>query len=74
MRSIFFPGESRIKLEKAIEKAIKTGFGYDLQLQFVTAKGKHLWVQAIGKAKLKDGKCTRLYGTFQDITKAKKSS
>lgn len=69
----FFPGESRIKLEKAIEKAIKAGLGYNLQLQFVTAKGKHLWVQAIGKAKLKDGKCTRLYGTFQDITKRKKA-
>lgn len=69
----FFPGESRVKLEKAIKKATQTGIGYNLQLQFVSAKGKELWVHTIGKAKLEDGKCTRLYGTFQDITKRKKA-
>ena len=67
----FFPGESKIVLEKAIEKAINEGIGYNLELQFITAKGNKLWVHTIGKTEMKAGKCVRLYGTFQDITKRK---
>ncbi len=67
----FFPGEAKEKMEKAVQNAIEKGISYDMIIPFVTAKGKNLWTRTIGKPVLKNGKCIRLYGTFQDITKQK---
>jgi hypothetical protein len=69
----FFPGESKTRMGKAIDKAIQEGSQYEIESQFVTAKGNTLWVHAIGKPELKEGKCVRLHGTFQDITERKKA-
>ncbi|SMO91723.1 PAS domain-containing protein [Gracilimonas mengyeensis] len=64
----FFPGEARKILENNIERVIKTGDSYDLELPFVTNKGNRRWIRAIGQAEFIDGKAYRLRGTFQDIT------
>ncbi|MFW5830889.1 MAG: ATP-binding protein, partial [Prolixibacteraceae bacterium] len=69
----FFPGEAKIKIKKAVEEAINKGNSYDIELQFITAKGNKLWVHVIGKPEMKDGKCVGLRGTFQDITKRKEA-
>ena len=69
----FYPGESRIRIKKAVECAIKEGKEYNLELKFITAKGNELWVNAIGKPEMKRGKCVSLQGTFQDITNRKKA-
>ena len=60
-------GESRRKIIAAIERAIATGEPFDEELQIITAKGNERWVRALGKAEFQDGRCVRLYGTFQDI-------
>jgi PAS domain S-box-containing protein len=65
-------GESRQKYFEVGMNAIQNGVPYDVELQIVTAKGKDVWVRAIGKVDFKDGVCTRLYGTFQDISTFKK--
>ena len=41
-------------------------------LLYVTAKGNELWVRAKGETEIIDGKCVRIYGTFQDINEKKK--
>lgn len=64
-------GESREKIQKAVEEAIANGTPYDVELQIVTAKGNERWVRAIGKSEFRDGKCVRLYGSFQDIHEQK---
>ncbi|AWM12743.1 hypothetical protein DI487_01885 [Flavobacterium sediminis] len=64
-------GESREKIEKAIEEAVKNGEPFDLELEIVTAKNNIIWVRAIGEPEFKDGKCVRLFGVFQDIHKYK---
>jgi len=69
----FYPHETQPIVEQAVEKAINEGKGFDLELPFQTAKGRKLWVHAIGKPEMKDGKCVRLHGTFQDITERKKT-
>lgn len=66
-------GESRKKITEAIEIAIKTGKPWDLELQLITAKGKELWVRAIGKTEFKDEKCIRVFGTFQDVDESKRA-
>jgi len=65
-------GHSREKYFELGTNAIRYGIPYDVELQIVTAKGKEIWVRAIGNVDFKDGVCTRLYGTFQDIDSFKK--
>lgn len=68
----FFPGESREQLEQAIAHTISSGELYDLELEFISAKGVKKWVRAIGRAEIADGEAYKLHGTFQDITERKK--
>jgi PAS domain S-box-containing protein len=64
----FYAPESRPTLTAAIERAMADGTPYELELPFITARGNRLWVRAQAQAELRDGRCVRLWGTFQDIT------
>lgn len=64
-------GESRERISEAVNNAIETGLGYDLELQIITAKNKTIWVRAIGMAEFKNQKCIKLYGVFHDINDVK---
>ncbi|MCP4677422.1 MAG: PAS domain S-box protein [Deltaproteobacteria bacterium] len=66
----FHPGD-RPKLETAIQKALEHGEPYNMEIRFITAKGKHLWTHTICKPIIVDGKTVKLTGTFQDITERK---
>jgi len=69
----FYPPESRSIIEEAVQKAIEKGSAFDLEIPFITAKSREGWVHTIGKAEMKEGKCIRLHGTFQDITVRKQN-
>lgn len=64
-------GDSRDRITAAINKSMVDGLSYSEDLQLVNALGQELWVRTIGHCQLKDGKCIRMYGTFQDITESK---
>ncbi|MDP2137416.1 MAG: PAS domain-containing protein, partial [Candidatus Didemnitutus sp.] len=64
----FYPPEARRRLTEAMEHAVRAGAGFDLELPFTTSRGHNLWVRVLGRAQLKDGRATRIYGAFQDIT------
>jgi len=64
----FFPPGSREKLEAAVLKRES----YDLELDFVTARGRKLWVRTTSMAETINGE-VRLYGIFQDITDRKQN-
>lgn len=61
----FFTPESRPVIQQAVDRAIKHGEPFDLELEVITAKGNHCNVHAIGKPDLEHN---RVYGFFQDIT------
>jgi len=67
----FYAPEARPIINEAVRKASEEGTPYDLELPFITAKGRHIWVRAIGQPEFRDGKCVRLFGAFQDITERK---
>jgi hypothetical protein len=69
----FYTAEAKLIVEKALEQAIKNGNIFNLELPMITAKGREIWVHALGKPEMKAGKCIRLHGTFQDITERKKA-
>ncbi len=67
----FFPGQSREALTQALQRAIEYGDAYDLELELVTAKKRHLWVHMIGRPEMEQGQYVRVSGTLQDITERK---
>lgn len=66
-------GKHKEKITHAINQGIKEGAPWDLELKLITAKGHEKWVRSIGESELVDGKCVRLYGSFQDIHQRKKA-
>lgn len=64
----FYRGESKIKIENAINDAVQYGIPYELDIELTTGKGRTKWVKTIGNVEKKDNKVTRVYGSFQDVT------
>ena len=67
-----YPPEARPIIEKLVNEAIEEHKSYDVELPFVTAKGKQLWVRTGGKVELDGDKAVRLIGIIQDITATRK--
>lgn len=68
----FYPeGFSRDTIRNAVEQSTIDGTPWDIELQIVTAKGNIRWVRANGEAEFVNGKCVKLYGSFQNITHRK---
>lgn len=67
----FFLPDSKERLRKSFEESAETGKPYDLELEFITFKGNHIWTRTIGKPALENGKCIGIKGVFQDITNRK---
>ncbi|MCT8333495.1 PAS domain-containing protein [Leptospira sp. 85282-16] len=66
----FFPiEEHKQMLLEAFNKAVTLGISYDLVLQIKTKLGRIKWARTIGHSAFKDGKCIRVFGSFQDITR-----
>ncbi len=69
----FYAPEAIPMLREAISRAINEGKGFELELPFITASGRRLWVNAVCNAVIEQGAAVRLEGTFQDITERKRA-
>jgi len=69
----FYEGDNKGKISAAVSLAIEQGKAFDLEVEITTAKGNTIWVRTIGTPEFKEGICTKLYGTFQDIDEKKKA-
>jgi len=69
----FYTEESKAIAEKAIDRLIETGEKFDLELLLRTRTGKLKWVRCIGDADKIENKVVRIYGSFQDIDKQKRT-
>ncbi len=67
----FYAPEARPLIQAAVEAGMAHGTPWDLELPFITAKGRALVVRAQGEAVLEHGKVVRLFGAFQDVTDRK---
>lgn len=64
----FYAETSQPIIQNALETAIATGCGWDLELQLVRASGQLIWVRAVGSVEYDGAIPVRLYGAFQDIS------
>ena len=67
----FYHPEDRPILEQAVQRALDPGVPFNLELRFITAQGKNLWVQIICNPQVVENGPLELNGTFQDITNRK---
>lgn len=70
---LFYEPEGRPVLEAAIQEGIRSGASWNLELPFRTAKGRRLWVRAVGQVRRENGRPVKLLGAFQDITEQKRA-
>ena len=61
----------RPQLEQAFLATLDNGQGWDMELPYLTANGRSIWVRSLGEGELEDGVVVRIFGTLQDITSRK---
>jgi two-component system CheB/CheR fusion protein len=66
-----FDAEAKMRLTQALESAIEKGEPFDLELQTVPINGLRKWVRFTCKPIRLYQKTVRLFGTIQDISRAK---
>jgi diguanylate cyclase (GGDEF)-like protein len=64
----FFPPHARAALSAAITATIDTGAPFDVEADFVSAKGIAKRVRSMGELECIDGQPTALIGVFLDVT------
>ena len=67
----FYRVDYRDLAKSKFEECMKTGEAYDIEAVVVTSTNKERWVRTTAKAEIVNGVCTRVYGSFQDITEQK---
>ena len=63
--------EVRALVTEAINNALNNGVPFDMELPCTTAKGREIWIHAMGRYVFENGKAVRMYGVTQDITERK---
>jgi PAS domain S-box-containing protein len=69
----FYREDFRPMVNATVNNCMQTGAPFDFEAVLVTAQKNERWVRAIGNAEMVDGKCHRIYGSFQDIHEKKKA-
>lgn len=64
----FYPPSVRQQVKDAVELSISRAEPWQIEVPFVTAKGRERWVRVSGEAELEQGRVIRLLGGFQDVT------
>jgi PAS domain S-box-containing protein len=68
----FYPPQAWAELSAALARAIEHGENWDLELPFVTAKQRRLWVRVFGEVEVVDDVPIRLIGVLQDVTEQRR--
>jgi diguanylate cyclase (GGDEF)-like protein/PAS domain S-box-containing protein len=64
----FYAPGAREQVELAVQRAMADGIPWDMELPFITAKGRPIWVRAQGEVEWEQGRPVRMVGAFQDIS------
>lgn len=67
----FYNQQDREIILQKVKNANENGKSYEYEAEILTYKGNKKWVRSIGNPEFINGKCIRLFGSFQDITETK---
>lgn len=68
----FYREDFREQVTAIVNHTVETGEMTDFEAVIVTKQGKELWVRVIARAEWYEGRCTRIFGSFQDINDRKR--
>jgi PAS domain S-box-containing protein len=66
--SLFTIEPERDRVNAAFSAAVTRGIPFDIEFPIITAKGNRKWVRCTCQSTFEDSRCTRLFGSLQDIT------
>jgi len=69
----YYLPEYRSLVSDSMQALVEDDRPLDFEALLQTAKGNIKWCRAIGRAIKKEGRCIKVYGTFQDITDRKRA-
>lgn len=69
----YIEGHSKETITKLFYDAVNYGKEYDAELKIRRVNGEDIWIKTLGKVDRLNGKVVRVYGTFQNIDRAKKT-
>jgi diguanylate cyclase (GGDEF)-like protein/PAS domain S-box-containing protein len=69
----FYKEQARDLIKAAVAEGIENRQSWDLELPFVTARGRDIWARAVGRPIVEDGEVVRLVGAVQDVTERRRS-
>ena len=67
----YYLSEYRSLVSDSMQTLIEDDRPLDFEAQLQSAKGNIKWCRAMGRTVKKEGRCVKVYGTFQDITDRK---
>lgn len=68
----FYEDESKKVIQKVVDEATTLGKPWNVKAQLIQKNGTVIWVNTIGRPKFKDGVCTRIIGTIQQVDEENK--
>ncbi len=69
----FFTAPARALIKSSYGDGVTQPKTHDLELEMITARGRHIWVHSMGTTTWKQGKPVRRTAVMQDITERKQS-
>ncbi|WP_277995999.1 MULTISPECIES: diguanylate cyclase [unclassified Rhizobium] len=67
----FYPEPDRTHVRSAVQDAIILGKAFEIEADFITARGRKRRIRSIGDVEVLNGAPAHIIGTFQDITDRK---
>jgi PAS domain S-box-containing protein len=68
-----YPEPGRTIVRKAFQDCYKNGKEYQLEVPFITHKGRNIWIQTIGKPFYRNNRIEKVYGNIIDISDRKRN-
>ncbi|GAB3924080.1 PAS domain S-box protein [Mucilaginibacter myungsuensis] len=69
----FYGPEELEIVNSAMARLIEQGESFDIEVLLNTLKNNRIWVRVLAEGEFEHGKCTRIYGSIQDINERKRS-
>lgn len=71
--SFYKEGRDADLIRESVKRAVEDGATFDIELKIITAKNNERWVRTVGEPVFEAGKCTRIFGSIQNIDKRKRA-
>ncbi len=66
--------EARAAIATAVDKCLREGIAWDMELEITTRRGNRRWLHTQGEPVYEEGRIVRIAGALQDVTERKRAA